>query len=247
MNHLPVYLTLRYALFALVLLFGFGMKHSYAQSAYLELPGEMGVHQLPKTAYVMVLSDFMGRSSGGVSLHSSSYEKESDGVFRETRWDTWNSKFCKKGSKLSIEGYSYDGKGQIIDIVLSKENECGMREITFPYKNRTVGMFNREYADLMKIVDGDLYRDFSDDVTIDLLMAKISTAIKSQNYAEALPSFVYLENRIENLPESFWYHYLETASNVNDKEKVRALGTKYIKDYGKKGKYYGKVITLMAR
>lgn len=105
------------------------------------------------------------------------------------------------------------------------------------------------------------------DVQVDLLMAKITSALKADRAAEALPSFAQLESMEPSLktplPESFYFYYIDTLDKAGDKEK--ALGSDhnqaflndklnansraeaYLEKHGKKGKYYSQVIEIKSR
>lgn len=240
MKQPPIDFILRCALLLLMLFFGFGAKHSHAQSSYTELPREMKILDAFEGTYIFVLNEI--HHDGYVILRF--YEKRNNGLFSVFPKD--RKAICEKGNEIKVDGTWYDTINHSIQINLG--GECRISFIYIEAKDGdTVGKFNDNYRGFLKIVYRDPYKDFPDDVATDLVMEKITSAIKSQSYSKALYSFRYLENRIEKLPESFWYFYIETASNNNDKEKVRALGTKYIRDYGKNGKYYGKVIALMAK
>lgn len=85
------------------------------------------------------------------------------------------------------------------------------------------------------------------EVLTDLLMARITTALKSKNYHAALPWFKQLEERGENLPESFYYYYIEALSGSGERALARVQMNAYIVKYGKRGKYYAQVIELMSK
>lgn len=91
----------------------------------------------------------------------------------------------------------------------------------------------------------------SQEVQVDLLMAKITAALKAEKPAEALPAFVELEGMepsLQNpLPESFKFFYIDTLDKTGDKAKALKRAEAYLDKYGKNGKYYGQVIEIMSR
>lgn len=85
-------------------------------------------------------------------------------------------------------------------------------------------------------------------IQADILMKKITNALEKNRPAEGLPFFEELEALDMPLPESFYFYYIDTLdkSGVNaDKTFERA--EKYLTSYGKKGKYYERVIDIMSR
>lgn len=85
------------------------------------------------------------------------------------------------------------------------------------------------------------------DVLKDLLMARILKALKSKEYAAALPAFKEMEKQNSDLPESFYYYYIEALSGMGEKASARVRMDAYVRKYGKSGKYYAKVLELMTQ
>lgn len=81
----------------------------------------------------------------------------------------------------------------------------------------------------------------------DILIARITGLLKAEKNAEALPLFEQLESMNAKLPESFDYYYVETLDKAGRAEKALVRGETYLKKFGKKGKYYGQVIEIVAR
>lgn len=111
--------------------------------------------------------------------------------------------------------------------------------------------FNHLYGEYLQIIhrnpDYDPYSNMDQEIAVDIVMKKIVEALKESNYAAALPNFEYLLKMNREFPESFYYYHIETLAGIGDKQKVREKSTSYLKKYGKNGKYYKKVIEIMAR
>lgn len=89
------------------------------------------------------------------------------------------------------------------------------------------------------------------EMQVDLLMAKITSALKADKASDALPFFAELEgmeSTLKNpLPESFHFYYIDTLDKTGDKAKALSRADVYLNKYGKSGKYYGQVIEIMSR
>ncbi len=114
---------------------------------------------------------------------------------------------------------------------------------------RTVSDFNGWMGDYFQIIYDapDPYPGMEKSMVVDIVMGKITAALKANDYAKALPHFVFLEKQAVPLPESFYYYYTETLEKTGKKSDARIHASDYLKRYGKKGKYYSQVIALMAR
>lgn len=88
------------------------------------------------------------------------------------------------------------------------------------------------------------------DVKVDLLMAKITASIKADKATDALPYFAELEGMesslAQPLPQSFHYYYIETLSKSGNNDKALSRADIYLSKFGKKGKYYAKVIEIIS-
>lgn len=91
----------------------------------------------------------------------------------------------------------------------------------------------------------------SDEVKVDLLMVKLTSTLKAEKWADALPFFAELESMEPSLqkplPEGFHYNYIDTLDKTGDKAKALSRADIYLNKYGKSGKYYGQVIEIMGR
>lgn len=89
------------------------------------------------------------------------------------------------------------------------------------------------------------------DIEVDLLMSKITTAIKTDKTADALPSFAKLESMEPSLgkplPENFHFFYIDALDKSGDYTKALSRCNIYLEKFGKKGKHYGQVIEIMSR
>jgi hypothetical protein len=89
-----------------------------------------------------------------------------------------------------------------------------------------------------------------EDIVIDIEMSKIMSVIQKQNasrqdYEKIIHSFYYLDTKVYNLPEAFYYYFIEVLSKIKiEQAKLRAKN--YIKKYGKNGKYYTKIINILS-
>jgi len=89
------------------------------------------------------------------------------------------------------------------------------------------------------------------DVQVDLLMAKITNALKQNRVADALPAFAQLESMeptLQNpLSEGFHFLYIDTLDKSGNHAKALSRANIYMDKFGKQGKYYDKVIEIMSR
>lgn len=93
----------------------------------------------------------------------------------------------------------------------------------------------------------DRYAGMDPAILQDLLMEKISAALRDKRAVEALPHFERLAKTGAVLPESFYYYRIETLEAAGKKADARESANQYLEKYGKKGKYYSQVISLLAR
>ena len=91
------------------------------------------------------------------------------------------------------------------------------------------------------------YPDLDTKTKTDIMISKITTAIKAERYKDALPYFVSLERKNSNLPESFYFHYIQSLSKAGYSEATNIQAQEYLKKYGSKGKYYTEVVEIMGR
>ena len=115
----------------------------------------------------------------------------------------------------------------------------------------SVDDFNRWLGKYFQVIyddpGSDPYPGMEKGLVLDIVMGKITAALKANKYAEALPHFALLERQGTALPESFYYYYTDTLEKAGQKDKARAGAATYLKNYGKTGRYYPQVIELMGR
>lgn len=78
-------------------------------------------------------------------------------------------------------------------------------------------------------------------------MTKILTAIKANRHIDALPIFDYMETYGKSLPESFYYYYIVALDKSNKSKEAKERATAFLKNYGKKSKYYTEVLGILAK
>jgi hypothetical protein len=104
---------------------------------------------------------------------------------------------------------------------------------------------------LMILVMSPAVRAEDQEVQIDLLMSKITTLLKDDKAAKALPYMAELESMEPSmskpLPESFHFYYIDTLDKAGDRDKALSRANLYLKKFGKKGKNYGRVIDILSR
>jgi hypothetical protein len=136
---------------------------------------------------------------------------------------------------------------------LSHDEDCTFWIKTFnaAYAPRTVGEFRATYGNYFDIVMREPYPDMDKDIVVDIEMSKIMSVIQKQNASpedckKILPSFYYLETKLDDLPESFYYYFIQVLARADRKYEVRVRAMDYIKKYGKNGKYYTKIINILS-
>ena len=89
------------------------------------------------------------------------------------------------------------------------------------------------------------------EMQVDLLMAKINSALKADKPAEALPYYAQLESMGPSLrkplPESFYFSYIETLDKAGDRANAVSRCDAYLSKYGKSAPHYEQVIDIMGR
>lgn len=81
----------------------------------------------------------------------------------------------------------------------------------------------------------------------DILMAKITAALKVDKFSDALPYFEEMELLNLRLPESYYFYYIDTLERAGKQEDALLRAEMYLERFGRKGKYYEQVIELIAR
>jgi hypothetical protein len=89
------------------------------------------------------------------------------------------------------------------------------------------------------------------EMQVDLLMAKINSALNAGKPAEALPFYAQLDNMgpsLKNpLKESFYFSYINTLDKAGDRANAVSRSDAYLSKYGKKAAHYDQVIEIMSR
>lgn len=99
----------------------------------------------------------------------------------------------------------------------------------------------------MSIETGAVAAPLDKSVQVDVVMSKITTLLQANKEAEALPYFQQLEAMDTPLPESFYFYYIDALDKSGDANSALSRAEAYLSRYGKKGKYYGKVVAIMSR
>lgn len=89
------------------------------------------------------------------------------------------------------------------------------------------------------------------DIQVDLLMSKITMALKEKRYADALPPMEKIEG-MENsmskpLTEGFHFLYLDTLDKSGNYAKALTRTNIYMEKFGKRGKHYAQVVDMTVR
>jgi hypothetical protein len=126
-------------------------------------------------------------------------------------------------------GIRYDRRDGEVPVTVNDFNSIGLRFFRMVYD------------------DPDPYPGMDKGVVVDIVMKKITAAIKAGEHAKALTEFSFLEKQGEKLPESFYYYYTETLEKTGKKAEAREHANDYLKRYGKGGKYYSQVIEIISR
>lgn len=85
------------------------------------------------------------------------------------------------------------------------------------------------------------------DIEIDIIAKRLTTLLMAGNSAEALPLFEKLEAMKAVLPESFDYYYVDTLDKSGNAARAYERGQAYLEKYGKKGRYYDRVVEIYSR
>lgn len=89
-----------------------------------------------------------------------------------------------------------------------------------------------------------------EEMQVNLLLARISAALKNDRTSEALSYCATLEKMgpslANPLPESFYFYYIETLHRSGAKEILLSRIYAYLQKYGKDGFHYGQIIALFS-
>lgn len=215
-----------------------------------EVPDNVPILKLPPTARFVVIN----KVSGGIKMCSDESDwaignNKGDGIFLYSCRSPLTS--LKVGDVIPINSVTTEHSSGRTDYVIRyklSDQTTGAIFLNRYYPNTTIGKLKAFLSGHLSIEYDDPYAGLAPDVLVDLIMKKITTKIKSGDYASAVDDFVRLDNlKDAKLPESFYYYYAETLEKAGNKHEAHARGNDYLKRYGKKGKYYSQVIDIMSR
>ncbi|PWF49177.1 hypothetical protein [Massilia glaciei] len=210
---------------------------SAANSADELIPGDMDLDDIPKDTWVVFKKSFSMRMDENFIYERGEFiNRESQGAMKYQKGDV-----CKIGSPLvtpnHVRQYFICERGSLSVVLKRSDN--------------TAGEFRSLFGHYFELVSSDPsldpYAGMDRSIVLELLMTKITNAIKENKHEEALPHFVRLEKLGTPLPESFYYYYIQALAGANQKLDAKTRATNYLTTYGKKGKYYAKVIELLAQ
>lgn len=87
----------------------------------------------------------------------------------------------------------------------------------------------------------------SKDIQADMLMVKITSALKADKFSEALPAMADLEALGTPLSEDFQFLYIDTLDRAGKRVSALSRCYGYLEKYGRAGGYYGRVIEITTR
>lgn len=89
------------------------------------------------------------------------------------------------------------------------------------------------------------------DIQMDLLMSKITMALKEKRYADALPAMEKIEGMESTmnkpLSEGFHFLYIDTLDKSGNFTKALKRTNVYMEKFGKRGKHYAQVVDMIVR
>jgi hypothetical protein len=89
-----------------------------------------------------------------------------------------------------------------------------------------------------------LYAQAASPVEVEITMAKITSLLKQEKYADALPYFARLESSGVALPESFYFYQIQALYKSNDVDGTLAKGDAYFNNFDKSSKYHADIIAM---
>jgi hypothetical protein len=93
----------------------------------------------------------------------------------------------------------------------------------------------------------DPYFGKSDEVVVDLLMARIVKMLGENRFGDALPAFTELEGRGGALPEDFYFYQADTLARAGRVAEAQKKADAFVARYGRKSKHYGRMIEILAQ
>ncbi len=202
-----------------------------ANAADVLIPEDMELNDMPKDARAIVKESFSIHEGENSFYNGYFIDRESDGALKFQKGDV-----CKLGRLKPWSG------------IASQYVICERGSVSIRLKKKvyTAGAFHTESGGVFELVSIETYEGMDNSIVSDLLLAKITTAVKANNYEEALPHFARLEKMGTPLPESFYYYYIQALAKSNQKLAAKTRATGYLTKYGKKGRYYAETIALLA-
>ncbi|SFQ34402.1 hypothetical protein [Variovorax sp. 770b2] len=216
------------------------------------VPPDTDLQALPEGARLMAVRDIVIDNNGD-GKHDTYAVDLGNGWFSELREEPFR---VRKGTVYRIRKVSEDGALYLRPIGYTLPNSGdnpGDAQVTFKNTKharnakKTVRDLNNVIAGNLKIVFDDPLSGMDPAIAQDILLAKIMASIKDGKYSEALPSFERLEKLKSDLPESFFFHYIQALDKGGKKQEARARAVAYLKKHGKAGQYYDQVVELMSR
>lgn len=110
----------------------------------------------------------------------------------------------------------------------------------------TVGDTIKFVGKYISLVDSDPYANLDNETAQKIIMKKITKSLEGGSYKEALPYFAMLDRRQDDLPEEFYYYYVDSLKRVGENKKAYFYAVKYLGKFGKVGQYYERMIDAMA-
>ncbi len=230
-----------------------------------EVPGNTPLASLPKGSRLVVIESFRTKEGYNGRWKARVHGWDTNTI---SQIECDNKISFENGEIMPIEDFSISGKDAseaYVSIHFTSEysgKKC-YGGITYYISDGrlpvTVNDFNSIGISYFKIIydDPDPYPGMDKGVVVDIVMKKITAAIKAGEnataankageYAKALTEFSFLEKQGEKLPESFYYYYTETLEKTGKKAEAREHANDYLKRYGKGGKYYSQVIEIISR
>lgn len=219
------------------------------------LPGQMQFRDFPPGARLIVKKDipllplegFKGRSFGVVAgtvellFHFDDNGKPDPEILRAGRVFKIESAHCTNEKGFAFCGIATEPKRGEGYLYLAFETHTNA--FAFTVRRALDSSFDVVWDD----PNGDPYRGMDPAIALDIMLKKIATALEAGTPEKALPEFERIEKMGRPLPERFHYYYAEAYSRAGKKSEARDRARQYLNTYGKAGKYYDKVIEMLAK
>lgn len=213
------------------------------------VPGDTPLISLPKSSRIIAMKNIRLKCNENTEFCRSDYIGGEFSIFYSFMKNSEKPADVKIGEVMSVKRHDIPDWA----FILFFERKPGGARFDFskhdgPYP-LTVNDFHNRVGAYFSLVydDPDPYPGMDKSIVRDIVMKKITDAIKSGEYSKALPEFTFLETQSDKLPESFYYYYTESLEKTGKKAEAREHANDYLKRYGKGGKYYSKVIEIISR